>query len=303
MPQPSTERAAGQQKRRYTSKACEECRRRRAKCDGNRPVCARCAERSINCLYRSEEDGRKPASKSYVQLLRNRIDVLEAVLQSHSIDIEASVAQLSATGRAPQLPSIANLRIPGGDPAIAGLSSAVFDDLCAAFEGALSLDESVNYDQDGEMRYFGPSSGRLEFKSEASPEAEDYGSSPATTKSVETNRYILPLDAEDYPADMQTELIDLFFEYQGPWCQVVDERLFRQSMQTQGRYYSPLLLNCILALGSRYSDRVDVRSDPNDQNTAGKPFLHKAEVLLHYDMKRPTITTIQSMSLLVGAYV
>ncbi|KAK6213434.1 c6 transcription factor [Colletotrichum tabaci] len=300
MLQSSSERAAAHPKRRYTSKACEECRRRRAKCDGQRPACTRCSERSINCLYRSEEDGRKPASKSYVQLLRSRIDLLEAVLQSRAIDIEASVAQLSTTGAMPQLPSITNPLAGGSD---AGLSPSAFDDLCATFEGALSLDEAVNYDQDGEMRYFGPSSGRLEFQSESTPDNDDHESSPATTKSVETNRFILPLEAEVYPEDLQTELIDLFFEYQSPWCQVVNERLFRESMKTQGRFYSPLLLNCILALGSRYSDRIDTRSDPADQNTAGKPFMQKAEVLLHYDMKHPTITTLQSMSILVGVYV
>lgn len=97
-----------------------------------------------------------------MQLLRNRIDLLEAVLQSHTIDVEAAVAQLSATGSAPRLPSIASTLATGSD---AGLSVSAFDDLCATFEGALSLDESVNYDQDGEMRYFGPASGRLEFQS------------------------------------------------------------------------------------------------------------------------------------------
>ncbi|KAK1637517.1 hypothetical protein BDP81DRAFT_318007 [Colletotrichum phormii] len=299
MPQASSERAASQPKRRYTSKACEECRRRRAKCDGLRPICGRCSERSINCLYRSEEDGRKPASKTYVQLLRNRIDLLEAVLQSHTIDVEAAVAQLSAAGTAPQLSSIASTLATGSD---AGLSASAFDDLCATFEGALSLDESVNYDQDGEMRYFGPASGRLEFQSESTSESDDHAS-PLTSKSMETNRYILPLEADVYPEDLTTELIDLFFEYQNPWCQVVDEKLFRESMKTQGRFFSPCLLNCILALGSRYSDRIDTRSIPEDQNTAGKIFLQKAEVLLHYDMKRPTITTIQSISLLVGVYV
>ncbi|KAI8257643.1 hypothetical protein K4K58_003865 [Colletotrichum sp. SAR11_239] len=213
-------------------------------------------------MYRSEEDGRKPASKSYVQLLRNRIDLLEAVLQSHSIDIEASVAQLTAAGTTPQLNPVSTALAAGSsDPALAGLSPSAFDDLCTTFEGALSLDESVNYDQDGEMRYFGPSSGRLEFQTETTPEAEDQESSPATTKSVESNCYILPLErleSENYPEDLTNELIDLFFEYQNPWCQIVDEKLFRQSMKTKGRYYSPCLLNCILALGSRYTDRIDV---------------------------------------------
>ncbi|TEA19756.1 Nitrogen assimilation transcription factor nirA [Colletotrichum sidae] len=254
-------------------------------------------------MYRSEEDGRKPASKSYVQLLRNRIDLLEAVLQSHSIDIEASVTQLSANGSTPQLNPVGSSLVSGSDPVLAGLSSTAFDDLCATFEGALSLNESVNYDQDGEMRYFGPSSGRLEFQADSSPETDDQGSSPATIKSVELNRYILPIESEEYPDDLKNELIDMFFKYHNPGFQVIDEKLFRHSMKSKGRFYSPLLLNCMMAVGSRYSDRIDVRSVPEDSNTAGKPFLHKAEVLLHYDMKRPTLTTIQSMAILVGAYV
>lgn len=38
------------------------------------------------------------------------------------------------------------------------------DDICVKLEGAPSLDESLNIDNDREIRYFGPTSGRLEFK-------------------------------------------------------------------------------------------------------------------------------------------
>lgn len=43
-------------------------------------------------------------------------------------------------------------------------STAAFDQLCDTFEGTLSLHEAQNFDRDGEARYFGPTSGRLEFK-------------------------------------------------------------------------------------------------------------------------------------------
>lgn len=46
----------------------------------------------------------------------------------------------------------------------AGGSTAAFDQLCDAFEGILSLDETKNFDQDVEARYFGLASGRLDFK-------------------------------------------------------------------------------------------------------------------------------------------
>lgn len=84
---------------------------------------------------------------------------------------------------------------------------------------------------------------------------------------------------------------------------MLDERLFRQSKQDNGKYFSPLLHYCILAMGSRYSDRAEVYSDPDVPNTAGKIFLDVIEVLLHHDLKLPSITTIQSLSILAIFYV
>lgn len=103
--------------------------------------------------------------------------------------------------------------------------------------------------------------------------------------------------------ELESHLLELFFTWQSPFCQVVDEALFRDSKANNGRYFSPLLLNCILASASRYSDRVELRSDPEDSNTAGRTFLELAEALLYFDLKRPNITTLQSLAVLGTVYV
>jgi hypothetical protein len=95
----------------------------------------------------------------------------------------------------------------------------------------------------------------------------------------------------------------LYFEWEQPWCQLVNKGLFRESMLSQGRYFSPLLLNCILAIASRYSTCPEVRSVPDDPNTAGQTFLEIAEVLLHFDLQSPSITTIHSLGILAMMYV
>lgn len=84
-------------------------------------------------------------------MLRQRIELLERVLRSHGIDADASVAQLMAEK---------DLNNPPDDPC-----ASYMDDLCVTFDGALTIDESLNFDQDGEVRYFGPTSGRLLFRS------------------------------------------------------------------------------------------------------------------------------------------
>lgn len=241
-----------------------------------------------------------------MQLLRNRIDVLERILQSHGIDIDAAVVQAAAEdssaeqGGSPHLPTSL-------DPQ-AGSSSSQFEELCAAFEGALSLDESLNFDQDGEIRYFGPTSGRLEFQ-----HSGPSGSGSSTEAQADKPRRIpanprhprLPQASEretGLPDALKAELVDLYFAWEQPWFQVINEELFRESERTNGRYSSPLLLNCILGIGARFSDRLELRADPDDPNTAGKCFLEKAEVLLQYDLKGPSITTIQALCLMGTLY-
>ncbi|KAJ5085126.1 hypothetical protein N7532_009897 [Penicillium argentinense] len=298
--------------RKYTSRACEECRRRRAKCDGNRPSCSRCLDRGLRCQYSTAEDGRQPAPKAYVVMLRNRIELLERVLRSHGIDADASVAQLMAEDGIPNHQA---------EPEWAAAGSNNVEDLCGTFDGALTLDESLNFDQDGEVRYFGPTSGRLLFRSSTggSPNEESYSTDASCTacsgntpecavSTVSPCQYPTEqnpnLPDETWLSDeLQAHLIDLYFEWEQPWFQMLNETLFRESMACGGRYCSPLLLNCILAVGSRYCDRIEVRTDPNDPNTAGKIFICKAERLIQHDLRWPKITTIQSLAIMGVFYI
>ncbi|KAI8655560.1 Zn(2)-C6 fungal-type domain-containing protein [Fusarium keratoplasticum] len=255
-------------------------------CDGQKPACSRCSGRQLQCVYATEDDGRGMAPKAYVRQLQARIQILEEILRMHSIDIDASAAQLMQRNVVPQ-------------SSIADISVTALDQLCDAVEGALALDESMNFDQDGEARYFGTTSGRLEFR--AYDEAQDL--SPREHSSPLTDLHE-PAFGDQVIVDQEVEahLLDLYFIWDNPWFQVVDEALFRDSKSNRGRYYSPLLLHCILACGSRYSDRVEARSDPDDANTAGRPFLDTIEALLHDELKRPNITTIQSLAILSIVY-
>ncbi|KAL1619447.1 hypothetical protein SLS54_006726 [Diplodia seriata] len=223
-------------------------------------------------------------------------------MRAHGIDVDAEVAAHTDS----------NLVLSHGTGT--GAETAEFEDLCVAFEGALSFDESLNFDQDGELRYFGPTSGRLDFH----PCGHNGTDSSAThaPKSSPRDAKSSPLSpsAEDDtfpPEDVKEELISLYFLYVQPWHQVVNESLFRESYRSSGRFSGPLLLNCILALGSRYTDRPELRSDPDDSNTAGAMFLEKAKdvqgvVKIPSDAK-PSLLPLISLSrilekILMGLY-
>ncbi|PLB48892.1 hypothetical protein P170DRAFT_475222 [Aspergillus steynii IBT 23096] len=293
--------------RKYTSKACDECRRRRAKCDGQTPSCSRCLTRNISCHY-SVQNNRQPAPKSYVLLLRNRIEALEHILRSHGIDVEASLSELM--DHHDFLP-------PNDFNASAETSfthdslSSDLNDLCGAFNGALTFDEALNFDDDGEMRYFGPASGRLPFQSSRDidpktnnefPIEPEEGHSLSDSRGQLNEVYQTISEDESTSDELQSHLIELYFTWEHPWHQMVNEKLFRESLLRNGRWTSPLLVNCILAVGSRFSDRVEVRSVPDDPNSAGQLFLERAEVLLPFELKWPNITTLQSLAILGMAY-
>ncbi|KAI9042162.1 uncharacterized protein KD926_006081 [Aspergillus affinis] len=274
-------------------------------CEGQKPSCSRCLNRNIPCHYQTQNN-RQPAPKSYVLLLRNRIEALEHILRSHGIDVEASLSEL--VGHHDLLhPDDFNTST---DASINHSLSSDLDDLCGAFHGTLTFDEALNFDDDGEMRYFGPTSGRLPFQSSRDVSTNnilpvEYKEGPGLTGLYEKlDDFSYPMSEDPVPSDeLKSHLFKLYFTWEQPWYQVVNEKLFRESLQQNGRFASPLLVNCILAIASRYSDRLDVRSIPDNSNSAGQFFLERAEVLLPFELKWPNITTLQSIAILGMVYV
>lgn len=274
-------------------------------CDGERPSCSRCLQYGVSCRYSSVEDGRHPAPKSYVLLLRERIGYLERLLRLHGIDPNAEDNELLLLND----DSLHGIGRDAGVSLQCDTASTAVDDLCENFKGTLTLDASLNFDHDGEMRYFGPTSGRLQFASSVSASektvigdkfAIEQNIADASTLEPHVTRAID--SAFGIPVSLQDDLIDLYFTWEQPWYPIVDEVLFRGSLGNSGRYWSPLLHNTILALGSRFSESLDVRSDFNDLNTAGKPFLERAKDLLYREMEHPSITTIQALGVIGMVY-
>ncbi|KAI1452360.1 fungal-specific transcription factor domain-containing protein [Annulohypoxylon moriforme] len=291
-PLPLSQKRIPVMKRKYATTACEPCRKRHAKCDGVTPVCSRCSKRTLTCTYPKVEDGRRPAPKSYVHMLRERINILERTLEAHSLNVETAVARtLKATA--------------GVDDQQSSNQQGASGPVCV---GTLSKDALLNFDSDGEARYFGIASGRLEFGNDICDNPQNQpatgGDSQAEITRLRINQFCQDtIHEQPISPELEEELIQIYFKWEQPWVQVVDEKLFRDHRATKGKYFSPLLLNCILAVASRLGHHEGTRSVPDDPKTAGVYFLEKAEILLHYELRWPSITTIQSLSILGIVYV
>lgn len=69
-------------KRRRIAKACEGCRRKKIKCDGQTPKCAYCNARSFECTYSHESTPRLPTKADrYVEALEHKVAHMENMLR------------------------------------------------------------------------------------------------------------------------------------------------------------------------------------------------------------------------------
>ncbi|WEW55242.1 Gypsy retrotransposon integrase-like protein 1 [Emydomyces testavorans] len=69
------------QKRRRVTRACDECRRKKIKCDGKQP-CTHCTVYSYACTYDQPSNRRRNAAPQYIEALEARLQKAEAILRA-----------------------------------------------------------------------------------------------------------------------------------------------------------------------------------------------------------------------------
>ncbi|PWY92343.1 hypothetical protein BO70DRAFT_357455 [Aspergillus heteromorphus CBS 117.55] len=98
------------QKRRRVTRACDECRRKKIKCDGKQP-CTHCTVYSYECTYDQPSNRRRNPAPQYVEALENRLHKAEALLRvvlpdlnldDPQFDVHASEQMLAAINREKQ---------------------------------------------------------------------------------------------------------------------------------------------------------------------------------------------------------
>jgi hypothetical protein len=81
--------------------SCDQCRKRKVKCDGHKPTCVRCTRRSEICEYKLSP------TLSYTQKLENRVKALEHALliaQANGSTSDTAEQSPSSTSTAAALP-------------------------------------------------------------------------------------------------------------------------------------------------------------------------------------------------------
>ncbi|KAL7789798.1 fungal-specific transcription factor domain-containing protein [Trichoderma ceciliae] len=75
------------QKRRRVTRACDECRRKKIKCDGKQP-CTHCSVYSYECTYDKPSNRRRNPAPQYIEALESRLQRAESLLRKFVPDID-----------------------------------------------------------------------------------------------------------------------------------------------------------------------------------------------------------------------
>ena len=78
---PSDKSSRPVQKRRRITRACDECRKKKIKCDGKQP-CTHCTVYTYECTYDQPSNRRRNPPPAYIEALEGRLQKAEAILRT-----------------------------------------------------------------------------------------------------------------------------------------------------------------------------------------------------------------------------
>lgn len=109
------------------------------------------------------------------------------------------------------------------------------------------------------------------------------------------------LDFDGVDPELGMHLLSLHWNRQHHSFLITYRPAFMRDMATGGPYFSKLLLNAIYFGASKFSNRPEVRRDPDDVRTAGWTFRMRVKELLGSALDRSEITTIQALLVMTSS--
>jgi hypothetical protein len=311
--------------RRRSARACEPCRQRKIKCDGNKPVCRQCHEHHVTCSYL---DVKRVRDQKQLEVLSHRVKEYESLLRDLETEVDANAARRIRR----------TLKTSNGD------DDGALSDSSSSSVGSLNAVDLVEEDLNRSQKtratgYFGKNSevtwmqkledeaenrsrmfdGNFEMlglEEQPPPQKNDV---PIATMSYHLDDLNIPLMDDVDPYDLPPkELADRFFaaymDSVHPAFEVIRKTIFvnqyrqffKQPSKPPRRWLA--ILNMIFALGCRYclllSDGAAVASDEDWDdlvyfNRARKLCLGETALFEHTDLQQIQVEILVALYLIV----
>ncbi|KAI0180830.1 hypothetical protein GGR52DRAFT_577567 [Hypoxylon sp. FL1284] len=148
------------QKRRRVTRACDECRRKKIKCDGKQP-CTHCQVYSYDCTYDKPSNRRRNPAPQYIEALENKLLRAETLLRKFMPDVDLNDPTLDpAVQQEFRIREQARMRAA----TTKGKHSSSSSSLDAQLHSMIERVNNLDLDEKGDYDFQGNSSGSAFFK-------------------------------------------------------------------------------------------------------------------------------------------
>ncbi|PKC64519.1 hypothetical protein RhiirA1_442800 [Rhizophagus irregularis] len=258
-------------KRVKITTACDTCRRRKVKCDGESP-CANCQRGNYQCTF-SDASAKRPRGppKGFVALIEDRLHTIESLL--------------------------VNLVNKDTIPDISNLSKDIkqFSDMSQNYPGY--SDELTNDDDEILLNNLihPNASNTLQSNTLSYLMLDNQNSDNALSDYVDPPLPNLPVNLKPIPEDISSSLFERYFKYVHPYLPIINHGNFYRLLKNVNDENQPskLLLQVIMAVGAMFPPTVKQNSEYSSQF-----FYDRARRLLDYFIDVPRLSTIQALILL-----
>ncbi|KAL4871886.1 hypothetical protein BDV12DRAFT_13054 [Aspergillus spectabilis] len=259
-------------KNKKSSVACLPCKRAKRKCTGRPVPCKACSATGAQCIFNEHLDMRRKiaAHKAQDDLGRYR-SLLWDILEYMRVANEERMDRLLGTVRA------------GGD---------VEQNIALLFREGLVEESPID-----EMTV-DPSDTSSEgnrFRETSRITVENLSDNPLFR--VPCKPWTRVTDDDQ----LISALISLYFTWDHPLMQVVDQEMFLRFMgagDLSSDHCSPLLVNSVLAVASTYLPDAEVCTVPGDVASRSQQFFAEAETLWKVEEGQPSLANIQALALM-----
>ncbi|GAD98099.1 nitrogen assimilation transcription factor nirA [Paecilomyces variotii No. 5] len=296
-------------------RACQFCRRRKIKCDTIKPACTPCRNGNRSCIYDSGPHKQRP-SAAIINKLRGEKLVLEEVLGRlkaaddgqrqvllDSLDLRDRRKAVNFENRSPAL-ATRERNTNNDDSEALEIMDEYNDDGQSSDEEELPYDTTVQHelvaqkdDHTGDtlfnstsiVRTTSPTRGEVNVAREAhkQPEATVFLQSlrnqliaNGAIERQREHRLRYQTTIRGVPAELAMHLLDLHWSRQHHTFLLSYRPAFMRELVDGGPYCTDLLLYAVFACSSKFSERLEVRSDPANPETAGHYFFTRCDDLL-----------------------
>ncbi|OAP54333.1 hypothetical protein AYL99_11434 [Fonsecaea erecta] len=170
----------------------------------------------------------------------------------------------------------------------------------------------LSMDEQGNINSFGPSSAlqsKIQCPKSTTSVAAQHIQNGLIAKAAlsrQSEHEIWSLsDIDGVPIDLAFHLLELHWNRQHHTFLLTYRPALIRDLIHGGPYCSRFLANAIFACASKFSRRVEVRTDPSNPLTAGARFFERCDQLLHQDslLTIPRIPTVAGLLLLGSTYI